>query len=69
MENGYFCLQFGGDFVFQDQYYIFTEREMIKLYNSTLKNLLGIIKDGDEKDRKFALDLIGGLIVRPMRLH
>ena len=69
MENGYFILQFGGDFVFEDGFYLFTKSEINKLYNKTLKDLLGIIQNGSEKDRAYALDLIPGLVILPMRLH
>lgn len=69
MENHYFVLQFGGDFMLEDNFYLFTEKEAFKLYNSTLESLVSIVADGSEKDRKFALDLIGGLAIKPMRLH
>ena len=69
IERGTYTLQFGGDFIIQDDSYTFNEREVTKLYESTMNNLLNLIADGSEKDRKFAIDLIGGLFVRPMRLH
>lgn len=69
MENNFFVLQFGGDFVIQDGFYIFTKNEISKIYNNTLKDLTGVIEDGCEKDRKYALDLILGLAIKPMRLH
>lgn len=69
MENGYYMLQFGGDAVVQDGAYAFTPKEVTKLYNSTFKRLLDLIEDGSEKDRKYALDLVAGLLVKPMRLH
>ena len=34
-----------------------------------MKDLAGIVADGNEKDRKYALDLIGGMVIKPMRLH
>lgn len=69
MENNFFVLQFGGDFMLQDKFYLFTHKEAFKLYSDTLKGLVSITIDGDEKDRNYALDLIGGLHIRPMRLH
>lgn len=69
MEQNYFVLQLGGDFVLEDNYYLFTKNEASRLYNSTLKNLMGLISDGSEKDKNFALDLIVGLAIKPVRLH
>jgi hypothetical protein len=69
MENGFFVLQLGGDFVFEDGFYLFTKNEINKLYSKTLKDILGIIKNGSEKDRAYALNLIPGLLILPMRLH
>ncbi len=69
MESGYYVLQFGGDFLTEDHSYLFTRSEVIKLYNSTLKDLVDIIESGDEKERLYALDLIPKLIATPMRLH
>jgi hypothetical protein len=69
MENNYFVLQFGGDFVLEDSYYLFSKGEASKLYNKTLKNLISLIADGSEKDKNFALNLIGGLAIKPVRLH
>ena len=69
MENGFFTLQLGGDFVFEDGFYVFTKSEINRLYNKTLKYLLDIVDKGNEKDRIYALDLISKLIVLPMRLH
>ena len=69
MEGYYFVLQFGGDFVLEDTYYLFTKDEASKIYKKMLKDLVDIVADGSEKDKKYALDLIGGLVIRPMRLH
>lgn len=69
MESKYFVLQFGGDFVTQDNYFLFTKSEVDKLYKDTLNDLVGIVKDGNEKDRRYALDLIAGLEVKQIRLH
>lgn len=69
MENNYFCLVMGGDFVSRDSYYLFTRAEVSKLHKDTLKNLVSIAEDGEEKDRIYAMDLICGLKIQPMRLH
>ena len=69
MEENYFVLQLGGDFVLEDDYYLFTKGEVSKLHKNMLKKLNDIIKDGNEKDRNYALDLICGLAIKPMRLH
>ena len=69
MENMFFVVEFGGDFIIQDNCYLFTKQEASKIYNKTMRNLVNIISDGEEKDRKYAIDLIGKLIVRPMRFH
>ena len=69
IENAFYCLQFGGDFLSEEGCYLFTRNEISKLYNKTLKDLVDIVYDGSQKDSKYALNLICGLIVRPMRLH
>jgi hypothetical protein len=69
MENTFYVLRFGGDFVIEDNSYLFTKTEIAKLYNKTLNNLLSVIEDGNEKDRKYAMDLAASLFVQPMRLH
>ncbi len=69
MEKHYFCLVMGGDFILEDNHYTFTRSEIVKLYNLVLKDLVGIVKKGNDKDRKYALDLIAGLTVQQMRLH
>lgn len=69
MEENYFILLFGGDCFVEDGYYLFTKAEVEKLYKTTLKDLMGIIADGNEKDRNYALGLIAGLTIKPMRLH
>lgn len=69
MENGYFLLQFGGDFVLQDGIYLFTQKEVSKIYNDTLKRLVNVMNNGSKKDKKYATDLIGSLVIKKMRLH
>lgn len=69
MERNYYCLQFGGDFLSEDDYYLFTKLEISHLYNDTLKDLVEIVKDGNNKDRNYALNLISTMQIRQMRLH
>lgn len=69
MENNYFCIQFGGDFLAEDGVYLFTKSEASRAYKATLEDLLDIVETGSEKDRKYALELIANFVVRPMRLH
>lgn len=69
MENNYYCLVLGGDFILDDGMYLFTKGETAKLWNRTLRNLIDITENGEERDRKYAIHLIGGLIISPMRLH
>ena len=69
MERNYFLLQFGNDFMAEEGSFLFTKIEIDKLYKRTLNNLMEIIANGSEKDRKHAMKLIGELTIRPMRLH
>ena len=69
MERNYYCLQFGGDFLCEDNLFLFTKVEVARLYNDTLKDLAEIVQDGNEKDRNYALDLIATMQIKPMILH
>lgn len=69
MEGNYYILQFGNDFMSREGSFLFTKKEMTRLYKRTVKNLMGIIANGSPKDRKHALKLMSQLIVQPMRLH
>lgn len=69
MEAGYFTLRFGGDFMLEDNFYVFTKKEVSKLHKDTLRSLTKIVLDGNDKDRAYALELIAGLVIQPMRLH
>jgi hypothetical protein len=69
MEESCFCVVLGGDFVQEDGIYLFTKKEADRLYKIYLKNLLSLIKTGEEKDRKYALDLLPGLAISQMRAH
>lgn len=69
LESNYFCLVMGGEFVVEDGSYTFTKKEVSKLYNIMLNDLVSVVEDGNEKDKKYALELIFGLIIQPMRLH
>lgn len=69
MEAALFYIQFGGDAVAEEGYYLFTKAEAKRVYNKMLKDLVGIVADGNPKDKQYALDLIMGFVVKPMRLH
>jgi hypothetical protein len=69
MEKNCYCLVLGGDYVQEDGVYIFTKKECEKLFKVYQKNLLGLIKDGEGKDRQYALDLLPGLLISQMRVH
>lgn len=69
MENGYYILNFGGDFILENGFYLFTEKEATKLHRDTLRKVMDVVKNGNEKDKAYARDLLGKLIVQPMRLH
>jgi len=69
MENGYYCLIMGGDFVLEQDFYLFTKTEASQLYKATLNDLLDLVDNGNMKDRKYAMNLIPTLMVSPMRLH
>lgn len=69
MEAHYFVLQFGGDFMSKGGTFLFTKKEIAKLYKRTLKNLMGVIVNGSDKDKKHAMQLMSELTIQPMRLH
>jgi hypothetical protein len=68
IESNYF-IQLGGDFVADEGSFLFTRKEAERMYNSTLKRLIGIVQNGSEKDVRFGIDLIGTLRIVPVRLH
>lgn len=70
LESTYFILIMGGDSVQVDGVYSHTKKEVSKLYNDILKDLIGMAHDGlSEKDRKYAVELIGTLVIQPIRIH
>lgn len=69
LEENYFILLFGRDCFVEEDYFLFTKKEVERLYKITLKDLSGIVADGNEKDRNYALDLIAGLAIKPLRFH
>jgi len=69
MESTYYFLEMGGDFVSENGICSFTEKELSKLYNRTLNDLLSLAEDGSEKESKYAIDLIGSLRISCFRLH
>jgi hypothetical protein len=69
IERTFFTIHFGGDFLLHDKSYLFTQKEAIKLYKSTMNDLMGIVRDGTEKDRAYALDLMWTTVIEPLILH
>lgn len=69
IESAFFTVRFGGDFLFHDGHRIFTKSEAEKLYYATLADLLDVVQEGNAKDRAYAMDLIPGVSIQPMRLH
>ena len=69
IERTFYTINFGGDFLVHDNSHLFTQREAIKIYNTTMKDLLGIVRSGNEKDRIYALDLMWSTIIQPLKLH
>lgn len=69
MENTYYFLILGGDFVSQNDIVTFSKQEIKKLYNQTLRNLVKLTEEGDARDGKYGVDLIGSLRIVPVRVH
>lgn len=69
METGFYLFNFGGDFFTDNGHYLFTKKEISKIYRDTFKKVKNTIIDGSDKEKAYALDLIGKLIIQPMRLH
>lgn len=69
LEDTYFTFQLGGDFVLEGDSYFFTRAEANRIYKNTIKDLRNITIDGAEKDRNYAIDLISGLQIVPLRFH
>ena len=60
----------GGDFVpNEDNIYMFTQKEMTKIYNKTLDNITKVLEDEDPKQRDFGRYLMGSLRIVPVRIH
>lgn len=69
MESLYFLIM-GGDFIpNEDKIYMFTKKELVKLYNTTFYNIMKIWNDEDPKQREFAKYLMGSLRILPVRIH
>jgi len=69
MELNGFNLQFGDDFLLEDGRYLFNHSEISKMYKKALRDIVEVIETGSEKEKRFAINLLGSLIVRPMRFH
>ena len=68
MEKRYFLIM-GRNFVSEDEYCMFTQKEMARLYNKTLGSLIDTAENGDSKERELAISLIGSLRIIPVRIH
>ncbi len=69
IEANFFCIQLGGDFLMDEDLFAFTKKETANFYNNTLSNLINLYQDGSERDKKYAIDLIGSLRIVPFKLH
>lgn len=70
LEMTHYFLLMGGDSVCVDGTYTFTQKEVIKIYNEMLAELVGMMHDGlSNKDKRYATDLIASLVVVPVRIH
>jgi hypothetical protein len=67
--ESYYCLAVGGDFVINDGCFTYTQKELAKIYNDTLHDLVLLSENGSARDRKYAMDLIGSLRITPFRLQ
>jgi hypothetical protein len=68
MEKRYFLIM-GRDFVSENEYCMFTENQMAKLYNKILDGLAEMIDSGDSKEKEIAISMIGSLRIVPVRIH
>lgn len=69
IEDNFFCLEVGGDYWCEEGFYLFTKKEVIKVYNKVLDNLNDLMRSDSDKDRAYAIDLLGRMYVRQIRLH
>ena len=69
MERNSYVIFLGGDFLVYDGYNSFSKKEVEAIYEETLNDILSVIDKGEEKDRQYALKVLGTLRIAPMRMH
>jgi hypothetical protein len=70
LEENFYFIQLGGDFIAVDGTHSFPQKEAGKLYWDALDDLVKMAKEGlDEKEVAYALNLIGSLRIQPVRVH
>jgi hypothetical protein len=69
MERNSYVIYLGGDFLVYDGYNSFSKKEVESIYEETLSDILSVIHKGSEKDRQYALKILGTLRVGSMRMH
>ena len=69
IEADYYTVRFDSDFYNSDGYYLFTKSQANKIYSGLVKDLVGVIHQGTPKDKKYAKEIMLGMIVEPVRYH
>lgn len=68
-ESNSFVIQFGQDFFSEDGDFVFTAPQAEKHYNKLLTNIIKMLNEGTEKQRRHALNCLARLEVRPLRIQ
>jgi hypothetical protein len=69
IESEYFVIRFDGDFFAEDGYMLFTMSQAKATYRNLVNDLSSVIKNGIQKDKEYALQLILGMVIEPVRYH
>lgn len=69
IESEYFVIRFDGDFFNEDGYMLFTMSQAREIHKSLVSDLSSVIKNGIPKDKLYALELILGMVIEPVRYH
>lgn len=69
IESEYFVIRFDSDFFNEDGYMLFTMLQAKAIHKSIVSDLSSVIKNGIQKDKEYALELLLGMIVEPVRYH
>ena len=69
IESEYFVIRLDGDFFNEDGYMLFTMLQAKAIHKSIISDLSSVIKNGIQKDKAYALELILGLVIEPVRYH